>query len=102
MREYYRTDFEHEKRHSNGGCRDATAFHAFFREMCGTEDTALCVEHFRAVYEDFFEMDEKMIVDGSIGQLCRPCDRFESLPSVGGVSSLGEEMEKKMSPRTYS
>jgi len=72
------------------------------REMCGTEDTALCVEHFRAVYEDFFEMDEKMIVDGSIGQLCRPCDRFESLPSVGGVSSLGEEMEKKMSPRTYS
>ena len=70
------------------------------REMCGTEDTRLCVEHFRAVYEDFFEMDEKMIVDGSIGQLCRPCDRFESSPSVG-VSSLSDEM-KSMSARTYS
>lgn len=71
------------------------------REMCGTEDTRLCVEHFKAVYEDFFEMDEKMIVDGSIGQLCRPCDRFESSPSGGGISSLGDELEK-MSARTYS
>jgi hypothetical protein len=26
-----------------------------------------------AVYEGFFELDKRLMVDGSIGNLCRPC-----------------------------
>ena len=56
---------------------------------------------FRAVYEDFFEMDEKMIVDGSIGQLCTHAIDL-NLCRPSGAFPPWEEMEKKMSPRTYS
>ena len=32
------------------------------------------VEHFTAVYEGFTELDQTLMVDGAIGNLCRPCD----------------------------
>ena len=43
------------------------------REMCGSDDVAHAVNHFAAVYEGFSALDAQLIVDGSIGNLCRPC-----------------------------
>ena len=43
------------------------------REMCSAADVAHAVTHFRAVYEGFSEMDQKLLVDGGIGHLCRTC-----------------------------
>ena len=34
------------------------------REMCSAADVAHAVTHFRAVYEGFSEMDQKLLVDG--------------------------------------
>ena len=44
------------------------------REMCSAADVAHAVTHFRAVYEGFSEMDQKLLVDGGIGHLCRTCE----------------------------
>jgi len=43
------------------------------REMCGVEDIAHAVKHFTAVYEGFSALDKQLMVDGSIGNMCRPC-----------------------------
>lgn len=43
------------------------------REMTGCQDVEYAVKHFTAVYEGFSELDKKLMVDGSIGNLCRPC-----------------------------
>ena len=44
------------------------------REMCGCDDVKHSVAHFTAVYEGFTKLDETLMVDGAVGNLCRPCD----------------------------
>ena len=43
------------------------------REMMGCADVAHAVAHFTAVYQGFTALDKQLMVDGSIGDLCRPC-----------------------------
>ena len=44
------------------------------REMCGCDDVKHSVLSFTAVYEGFTKLDETLMVDGAVGNLCRPCD----------------------------
>lgn len=44
------------------------------REMSACADMKHAVEHFTAVYEGFTKLDKTLMVDGAIGNLCRPCD----------------------------
>ena len=43
------------------------------REMCGAKDVEHAVKHFTAVYEGFTALDATLMVDGAIGNQCRPC-----------------------------
>jgi len=44
------------------------------REQCSTKDVAHAVAHYRAVFEGFSAMDEKLRVDGNVfGNECKPC-----------------------------
>jgi hypothetical protein len=43
------------------------------REMCGAKDVEHAVKHFTAVYERFTALDATLMVDGAIGNQCRPC-----------------------------
>lgn len=51
------------------------------REMTGCQDVVHAVKHFTAVYEGFSALDKQLMVDGSIGNLCRPCNH----PAEAGV-----------------
>ena len=44
------------------------------REMCSAKDVKHAVNHYTAVYERFGALDATLVVDGRIGNLCRPCD----------------------------
>ena len=43
------------------------------REMCSAKDVKHAVDHYAAVYEQFGALDATLVVDGRIGNLCRPC-----------------------------
>jgi aspartyl aminopeptidase len=48
------------------------------REMCGVDDIDHAVKHLAATFTHFASLDAQLIVDGAIGDLCRPCDMFET------------------------
>ena len=48
------------------------------REMCGVDDIDHAIKHLAATFTDFASLDAQLIVDGAIGDLCRPCDMFET------------------------
>jgi len=48
------------------------------REMCGVDDIDYAVKHLAATFTGFAALDSQLMIDGSIGDLCRPCDMFET------------------------
>ncbi len=47
------------------------------REVCGVDDIDHAVKHLTSLFTSFIELDNKFIVDGKIGTLCRPCNLFD-------------------------
>ena len=73
-REHHRTHPQHEHRHPNRRRGRAAALHAQRARDVLRRGRRARRHAFRAVYEGFSEMDQKLLVDGGIGHLCRTCE----------------------------